>query len=114
VTERIAKPLKIESWVFNASESTRPRFVPVTRPAQVTGALGTGYVPVTQTEAVPCPATKGTATLDPNRAFSQTAYNSGGGGMSGTLRDYAWLRKCFSMRANSTASACSGPRRSGR
>src|SRR5215213_6678403 len=89
VYERIAKPLRIESWVFNAPESMRQRFVPVTRPAEVTGALGTGYVPVTTTEAVPYPATKGTATLDPNRVFSQTAYNSGGAGMSGTLGDYA-------------------------
>jgi CubicO group peptidase (beta-lactamase class C family) len=88
VTERIAKPLRIESWVFNAPESVRGRFVPVTRPAQVTGALGTGYVPVVATEGVPFPATKGTATLDPNRVFSQTAYHSGGAGMSGTLGDY--------------------------
>jgi CubicO group peptidase (beta-lactamase class C family) len=63
--------------------------VPVTRPAQVTGALGTGFVPLTATEGVPFPATKGVANLDPNRAFSPTAYNSGGGGMSGTLGDYA-------------------------
>ena len=40
-------------------------------------------------EAVPFPPTKGTAHLDPNRAFSPTAYNSGGGGMSGTIGDYA-------------------------
>ena len=41
VTERIAKPLRIQSFVFNAPESIRSRFVQVTRPAQVTGALGT-------------------------------------------------------------------------
>ncbi len=46
VTERIAKPLRIQSFLFNAPESIRSRFVQVTRPAQVTGALGTGYVPV--------------------------------------------------------------------
>src|SRR5918997_1901622 len=45
VTERIAKPLRIESWVFTAPESLRARFVPATRPAEVTGSLGTGYVP---------------------------------------------------------------------
>jgi len=89
VTERIAKPLRIQSFVFNAPESIRSRFVQVTRPAQVTGALGTGYVPVVGPEAVPFPATKGTANLDPNRAFSPTAYNSGGAGMSGTVGDYA-------------------------
>ena len=89
VTERIAKPLRIESFVFNAPDTIRSRFVQVTRPAQVTGALGTGYVPVAGPEAVPFPATKGIANLDPNRAFSATAYNSGGGGMSGTIGDYA-------------------------
>jgi CubicO group peptidase (beta-lactamase class C family) len=67
----------------------RARFVPVTRPAQVTGALGTGYVPVMATEGVPIPATKGTASLDPNRVFAPTAYHSGGAGMSGTLGDCA-------------------------
>jgi CubicO group peptidase (beta-lactamase class C family) len=89
VNERIAKPLRIESFVFNAPEAVRSRFVQVTRPAQVTGALGTGYVPVMGPEAVPFPLTKGTASLDPNRAFSPTAYNSGGAGMSATIGDYA-------------------------
>lgn len=89
VTERIAKPLRIESWVFNAPETARARFVPVTRPAQATLALGTGYVPVSSVEAVPFPATKGAANLDPNRAFTPNAYHSGGAGMSGTLGDYA-------------------------
>ncbi|MEH2589066.1 serine hydrolase domain-containing protein [Bradyrhizobium sp. AZCC 1721] len=88
VTERIAKPLRIESFVFNAPDTVRSRFVQVTRPAQVTGALGTGYVPVMGPEAVPFPPTKGTASLDPNRAFSPTAYNSGGAGMSATIGDY--------------------------
>jgi len=89
VVERIAKPLAIKSFVFNAPESARASFVQATRPAQVTGALGTGYVALTGPEAVPFPATKGTADLDPTRAFSPTAYNSGGGGMSGTMGDYA-------------------------
>ncbi|TAI59928.1 hypothetical protein CWO89_43500, partial [Bradyrhizobium sp. Leo170] len=87
VTERIARPLRIESFVFNAPETMRSRFVQVTRPAQVTGALGTGYVPVAAPEAVPFPPTKGTADFDPNRAFSLTAYHSGGAGMSGTIGD---------------------------
>src|SRR5499427_8330687 len=56
---------------------------------KVTGALGTGYVPVKGPEAVPFPLTKGTANLNPNRAFSPTAYNSGGAGMSGAIGDYA-------------------------
>ena len=89
VTERIAKPLRIQSFVFNVPETSRSHFVQVTRPAEVTGALGTGYVPVQGPEAVPFPPTKGAANINPNRAFSATAYNSGGGGMSGTIGDYA-------------------------
>jgi CubicO group peptidase (beta-lactamase class C family) len=89
VAERIAKPLRIESWAFNVPAAERPRFVAVTRPAQPTLALGTGYVPVTATEGVPFPATRGTAVLDPERPFSPAAYHSGGAGMSGTLGDYA-------------------------
>ena len=38
---------------------------------------------------MPFPLTKGTANLDPNRAFSPTAYNSRGAGMSGAIGDYA-------------------------
>src|SRR5262249_51806190 len=49
----------------------------------------TGYFPVMGPESVPFPPTKGTAKFDPNRAFSPTAYNSGGAGMSGTIGDYA-------------------------
>jgi CubicO group peptidase (beta-lactamase class C family) len=89
VTERIAHPLRIQSFVFSAPENIRAKFVQVTRPARVTGELGTGYVPVSGLEAVPFPATKGTASLDPNRAFAPTAYHSGGAGMSGTVGDYA-------------------------
>lgn len=89
VTEQIAKPLRIKSFVFNVPENIHSSFVQVTRPAQVTGALGTGYVPVVGLEAVPFPPTKGTAKFDPNRAFATTAYNSGGAGMSGTIGDYA-------------------------
>ncbi len=89
IGERIAKPLRIESWVFNAPEASRERFVSVTRTEQPTLQLGTGYVPLKAAEGVAFPATRGTASLDPNRAFSQTAYNSGGAGMSGTLADYA-------------------------
>src|SRR6516162_11224304 len=46
VTERVARPLRIQNFVFNAPENIRSKFVQVTRPAEVTGALGTGYVPV--------------------------------------------------------------------
>ena len=89
VTERIAKPLQLDSWVFQALTDQRGQFVGVTRPERVTGALGTGFVPVTTAERVPYPVTGGTALLDPERVFSPTAYHSGGGGMSGSARDYA-------------------------
>lgn len=89
VTERIARPLRLESWVFQAAPGQRGQFVGVTRPEQVTGALGTGFVPVAAAERVTYPLTKGTALLDPERVFSPTAYHSGGGGMSGSVRDYA-------------------------
>lgn len=89
VTERIARPLRLDSWVFSAPASQRERFVTVTRPAQVTGALGTGFVTVASPDPVPYPLTSGVALLDPERVFSPTAYNSGGGGMSGSIGDYA-------------------------
>jgi CubicO group peptidase (beta-lactamase class C family) len=89
VTDRIARPLGLRSWVWNVHPLRRDRFVPVTRPAQVTGALGTGIVAVTAVEDVPFPATNGLARLDPERVFAATAYHSGGAGMSGNITDYA-------------------------
>jgi CubicO group peptidase (beta-lactamase class C family) len=89
VTERIARPLGLRSWVWNVNPLRRDRFVPVTRPAQVTGALGTGVVPVAAVEDIPFPSTGGLARLDPDRVFAATAYHSGGAGMSGNITDYA-------------------------
>jgi len=83
VAERIARPLGLESWVFRATPGMRDRFVPVTRPAQPTLALGTCFVPVTTAERVPFPATRGDALLDTERAFSATDYQSGGAGVRG-------------------------------
>src|SRR5262249_58199404 len=39
VTERIAKPLRIESFVFNAPETIRSRFLQGTRPPHATAPL---------------------------------------------------------------------------
>jgi CubicO group peptidase (beta-lactamase class C family) len=89
IGERIARPLGLDSFMFRAPQALAQRFVPVTRPAQPQLALGLGVVPVTAAEAVAFPATRGQALLDPNRAFSATAYHSGGGGMSGNITDYA-------------------------
>jgi CubicO group peptidase (beta-lactamase class C family) len=89
IAERISRPLGIESFVFRATPGLRDRFVTVTRPAQVTGALGTGIELVARNEAVPYPLTRGQAVMDPERAFAPAAYHSGGAGISGSLGDYA-------------------------
>jgi CubicO group peptidase (beta-lactamase class C family) len=89
IGERIARPLGLDSFMFRAPQSIAERFVPVTRPARPELALGLGVLPVRAAEPVPFPATRGEALLDPNRVFSPTAYHSGGGGMSGNIRDYA-------------------------
>jgi len=89
VAERIARPLGLESFMFRAPAALEARFVPVTRTARPELALGLGTVPVRAQEAVAFPATRGEAVLDPTRAFSATAYHSGGGGMSGNIADYA-------------------------
>ena len=89
VAERIARPLGLDSLTFRAGAGERARFVPVTRSAQPTLALGQGWVPIPGREDVAFPATRGVATLDPERIFQPVAYNSGGGGMAGTIADYA-------------------------
>ena len=89
VAERIAGPLDLGSWTFSATPGARDRFVPLTRPAQVTGALGTGFVPVATAERVLLPLTGGEVLIDPERIFSATAYHSGGSGLAGTAQDLA-------------------------
>jgi CubicO group peptidase (beta-lactamase class C family) len=85
VLERIAGPLGLRSWAFRVPAEARERMVAVTAPAE----QGGGFRPVASPDPVPYPATKGTALLDPERAFSATAYPSGGAGMVGTIGDYA-------------------------
>jgi CubicO group peptidase (beta-lactamase class C family) len=80
VLERIARPLGLASWTFHAPEAARERLVVVTAPQQ-----GGGTRLVASPDPVPFPATHGTALLDPERAFSATAYPSGGAGMIGTI-----------------------------
>jgi CubicO group peptidase (beta-lactamase class C family) len=89
VAERIAGPLDLGSWTFSTTPGARDRFVPLTRPAQVTGALGMGFVPVTTAERVLLPLTGGEVLIDPERIFSATAYHSGGSGLAGTAQDLA-------------------------
>src|SRR5918998_5102348 len=89
IAERIARPLGLRTWTFAAAPEARDRFVPLTRPARVTGALGTGTVPVTAAERVPLPLTRGQALIDPEAIFAAAGYQSGGVGMGGDTRDYA-------------------------
>lgn len=89
IGERIARPLGLDSFLFRAPPAMAERFVPVTRPARPEIALGLGVVPVRGVEAVPFPATRGEAVLDPDRPFRAAGYDSGGGGMCGTIGDYA-------------------------
>ena len=89
IGERIARPLGLESFMFRAPQSLAERFVPVMRPARAEIALGLGVVPVRGIEAVPFPATRGEALLDPDRPFRPAGYHSGGAGMCGNIADYA-------------------------
>ena len=85
IRERIARPLGLESWTFRVPPMLRERVVTVTAPA----GQGGGFRLVGSPDPVPYPATQGVALLDPERAFSATAYPSGGAGMVGTVGDYA-------------------------
>jgi CubicO group peptidase (beta-lactamase class C family) len=88
VESRIARPLNLASFAFAVPAAQAERFVPVTRPAEPRLALGLGVVPLRAAQEVAFPATGGTALLDPNRPFG-AGYDSGGGGMVGTIGDYA-------------------------
>jgi CubicO group peptidase (beta-lactamase class C family) len=89
VAERIARPLGLETFMFRAPAAMAERFVPVTRTAEPRLALGLGVVPLRSAEPVAFPATGGQALLDPNRPFQANGYDSGGGGMVGSVADYA-------------------------
>jgi CubicO group peptidase (beta-lactamase class C family) len=89
VAERIARPLRLEHFMFRAPAALSERFVPVTRPAEPRLALGLGVVALREAGPVAFPATGGQALLDPNRPFQTSGYDSGGGGMVGSIADYA-------------------------
>lgn len=84
VAERVARPLGLGSWAFRAPDAARARFVTATIPEQAGGTRV-----LAGAERMPHPTMGGMTALDPDRAFSDTAYHSGGAGMSGTIRDYA-------------------------
>ncbi len=83
VQERIAGPLRMTSFAFRVPEASRPRMVTAMQPADG------GLRPIRSGERVPYPLTRGTWVSDPERAFSRTAYPSGGAGATATLGDYA-------------------------
>jgi CubicO group peptidase (beta-lactamase class C family) len=88
VAERIARPLNLASFAFRVPAAQAERSVPVNRPAEPRLALGLGVTPLRAAQDVAFPATGGSALLDPNRPFGP-GYDSGGGGMVGSIADYA-------------------------
>jgi CubicO group peptidase (beta-lactamase class C family) len=83
VQERIAGPLRMTGFAFHVPESSRPRMVAAMQPTDG------GLRPIRPGERVPYPLTRGTWVSDPERAFSRTAYPSGGAGATASLGDYA-------------------------
>lgn len=84
VANNIAGPLGLRSFAFRVPEAARGRMVTALYP-DASGALR----PMASPQVVPYPFSGGTWTADPNRAFSNTAYPSGGAGATATIGDYA-------------------------
>ena len=84
IIRNIAAPLKLDSFAFHVPESARPRMVTAMYP-DPSGVLR----PMASPQTVPYPLSGGTWTADPERAFSATAYPSGGAGATATIGDYA-------------------------
>lgn len=84
VANNIAGPLGLRSFAFRVPEAARPRMVTALYP-DASGALR----PMASPQVVPYPFSGGTWTADPDRAFSNTAYPSGGAGATATIGDYA-------------------------
>jgi CubicO group peptidase (beta-lactamase class C family) len=82
--EHVARPLKLESFTFRVAASERPRMVVPVYPED-----GSGLRPMASPQVVPYPLSRGTWTADPERAYSQAAYPSGGAGATATIGDYA-------------------------
>ncbi len=83
VIERIGRPLGMDSLVFHVPESERGRMARAMMMAE-----GSGIRPIARGDGVPFAITGGRIISDPERAFSATAYPSGGGGATATLGDY--------------------------
>lgn len=83
IRRRIAAPLKLESFAFHVPESAHGRMVQALHPVE--DALR----PIRPGERVAYPLTRGTWVADPERAFSRSAYPSGGAGATASIGDYA-------------------------
>jgi CubicO group peptidase (beta-lactamase class C family) len=83
VIARIGRPLGMASLVFHVPESERGRMARAMMVAE-----DGGIRPIARGEGVPFAPTGGRIISDPERAFSATAYPSGGGGATATLGDY--------------------------
>ena len=83
IQERIAGPLRLTSFAFHVPEASRPRMVAAMQPTE------SGLRSIRPGERVPYPLTRGSWVSDPERAFSRTAYPSGGAGATASLGDYA-------------------------
>jgi CubicO group peptidase (beta-lactamase class C family) len=84
VANHISGPLRMTSFSFRVPEAALPRMVTAMYP-RPSGELR----PMASPQVVPYPSTGGRWTADPNRAFSDAAYPSGGAGASSTIADYA-------------------------
>ena len=84
VAQNIAGPLGLRSLAFRVPDSERGRMVTALYP-DAAGVLR----PMASPQVVPYPLSGGTWTADPNRAFSDRAYPSGGAGATATIGDYA-------------------------
>jgi CubicO group peptidase (beta-lactamase class C family) len=83
VIARIARPLGMDSLTFHVPENERGRMA---RAMMVVD--GGGLRPIARGDGVPFAVTGGRILSDPERAFSATAYPSGGSGATSTLGDY--------------------------
>ncbi|WP_158537086.1 serine hydrolase domain-containing protein [Humitalea rosea] len=82
--EHVAVPLHLDSFAFHVPAGARPRMVAAVYPVQ-----GQGLKAMASPQVVPYPLSGGSWTADPERAFSTTAYPSGGAGATATIGDYA-------------------------
>jgi CubicO group peptidase (beta-lactamase class C family) len=85
IRERIAAPLGLASLAFHVPPEGRRRMA---RAMMLDKLDDRGLRPISGDEGVSFPVTNGRIICDPERAFSLSAYPSGGSGATSTLGDY--------------------------